>query len=124
MPKIRIIRSLFLMIPFRLWMLFKGKKKAGYTLFVPTGVSHEYPVVDLKEQKVIGVVTYKKKVYMKVYIDVREDTVTVEGSVDELRNLGMSKESFIDMFKSEAVFFIENNIANPAKCYEEVDQRS
>ncbi|WP_216831484.1 hypothetical protein [Alkalihalobacterium elongatum] len=103
----------------RVWVFFKRKKNVGYTLFVPTGVRHQYPEVNLKEQKVIGTVIYKNRIYMKVFIDLKEDTVNVEGSVDELGDLSMAKETYIDMFKREAKFFVENKISNPEKYYEE-----
>jgi hypothetical protein len=109
----------------RVWVFFKRKKNVGYTLFVPTGVRHEYPEVNLEEQKIIGTVIYKNKIYMKVFIDLKADAVNVEGSVENLSDLiNMDKETYIEMFKSEARFFVENKISNPKQYYEEIANSS
>ncbi|KHF39236.1 hypothetical protein LQ50_16130 [Halalkalibacter okhensis] len=105
-----------------MWVLLKRKKNAGYTLFVPSGVRHEYPLVDLTEQKVVGTVIYKDKVYLKVLVNLKEDTVSVEGSVSDLGDLSMDKESYIDMFQSDARFFVNNHISDPQKYYEELNE--
>lgn len=36
----------------------------------------------------------------------------VEGSIEGLKGISIAKESHIRMFKSEAKFFVENNILN------------
>lgn len=95
------------------------KPNVGYTLFRPTGVKHEYPVVDLQNKQVTGTVSYKDIVYMTVIVDLKKDTVEIEGSVEELKDISMDKESYIRMFKSQAEFFVENNISNPKKYYEQ-----
>jgi|SRR5690606_5754215 len=94
------------------------KSNVGYTLFRPTGVKHEYPVVDLQNKQVTGTVSYKDIVYMTVIVDLKKDTVDIEGSVEELKDISMDKESYIRMFKIQAEFFVENNISNPKKYYE------
>ncbi|WP_245902373.1 hypothetical protein [Gracilibacillus dipsosauri] len=85
----------------------------GITLFKPTGVTHAFPLIDLQNKRVTGTVTYKGKVYMTVHIDLKKDTVEIKGSVDELQNISMDQESYLDMFKSQAEYFIENNISDP-----------
>ncbi|SES18654.1 hypothetical protein SAMN04487944_12270 [Gracilibacillus ureilyticus] len=100
------------------------KSNVGYAIFKPTGVKHEFTLVDLEKKQVIGTVSYKNKTYMTVVVDVSSDTVQVEGSVDELGDLSMNRDSYIDMFKQHAKFFIEENIANPKKYYEELKQQS
>ena len=97
-----------------------GKSNVGYTLFKPTGVHHEFPHIDLVKQQVIGIVTYKEKTYMTVIIDLKTDTVQVQGDVDDLGDLSMDRESYIDMFKHLAKLFIENNISNPKEYYDEL----
>ncbi|MGE8080960.1 hypothetical protein [Peribacillus loiseleuriae] len=94
------------------------KSNVGFTIFKPTGVKHEYPLVDLKNKKVTGTVSYNNKVYMTVFIDLKSDTVNVEGSVEELKELAMDKESYLRMFKSQAEFFVENNISNRKEYYD------
>jgi len=96
------------------------KSNVGYMLFKPTGVHHEYPHVDLVKQQVICAVTYKGKTYMTVIVDLKTDTVQVQGDVDELGELSMDRDSYINMFKHEARFFIDNNISNPKKYYDEL----
>ncbi len=93
------------------------KSNVGWTLFRPTGVTHEYPLIDLQNKQVTGTVVYKDKVYMTVLIDLKKETVDIQGSVDELKDISMDKESYIDMFKSQAAFFVENNISNPKEYY-------
>ncbi|MFJ7976628.1 hypothetical protein ACIQZI_13130 [Peribacillus sp. NPDC096379] len=73
------------------------KSNIGYTIFKPTGVRHEFPQIDLKT-----------------------DTVQVQGVVDKLGNLSIDRDSYIDMFKQQARFFINNNISNPKKHYDEL----
>ncbi|MBW9235153.1 hypothetical protein JQK62_23630 [Leptospira santarosai] len=96
----------------------KGKSNIGFTLFVPTGVRHEFLQVDLIKQQVIGIVLYKEKTYMTVLVDLKTDTVQVEGDVDALGELSMDRDSYIDLFKTQAKFFIENNISNPKQYYD------
>jgi lipoprotein NlpI len=95
------------------------KSNVGYTLFKSTGVNHNFPVVDLAKKRVTGTVSYNDKIYMTVLVDLNLDTVSVEGSVDELKEIAMDKESYIEMFKSQAEFFVANNISNPKKYYDE-----
>lgn len=97
-----------------------GESNVGITLFKPTGVLHEFPHVDLEKKQVIGIVTYKGKTYMTVILDLNTDTVQVEGNVDELGALSLDRESYIEMFKNQANFFIENNILDPKKFYDEL----
>jgi hypothetical protein len=96
------------------------KSNVGYTIYKPTGVHHEYPHVDLVKQQVTCAVTYKGKTYMTVIVDLKTDTVQIQGDVDELGDLSMDKDSYINMFKHEARFFIDNNISNPKKYYDEL----
>jgi lipoprotein NlpI len=96
------------------------KPNVGYTLFKPTGVKHDFPVVDLKKKQVTGTVSYNDKIYMTVLVDLKLDKVSVEGSVEELKEIAMDKECYIDMFWSQAEFFVKNNISNPTKYYDEL----
>ncbi|WP_421379604.1 hypothetical protein ACOJQI_15870 [Bacillus salacetis] len=95
------------------------KPNVGYTLFKTTGVNHNFPVVDLAKKQVTGTVSYNDKIYMTVLVDLNLDTVSVEGNVEELKEIAMDKESYIEMFKSQAEFFVANNISNPKKYYDE-----
>jgi hypothetical protein len=97
-----------------------GVSNVGITLFKPTGVLHDFPHVDLGKKQVIGTVSYKGKTYMTVILDLKADTVQVEGNVDELGDLSLDRESYIEMFKHQAEFFIENNISDPKKYYDEL----
>jgi lipoprotein NlpI len=98
----------------------RDKPNVGYTLFKPTGVKHDFPVVDLKKKQVTGTVSYNDKIYMTVLVDVKLDKVSVEGSVEELKEIAMDKESYIEMFRSQAEFFVKHNISNPTKYYDEL----
>jgi hypothetical protein len=92
----------------------------GYTIFKPTGVRNEYPHVDLVKQQVTCTVLYKEEIYMTVIIDLKNDTVQVQGDVDELGDLSIGRDSYIDMFKQQARFFMDNHISNPQKYYNEL----
>ena len=96
------------------------KCNVGYTIFKPTGVRHEYPHVDLDKQQVTCIVLYKKETYMTVIVDLKNDTVQVQGDVDELGELSIGRDPYVDMFKQQARFFIENNISNPKKNFDEL----
>jgi hypothetical protein len=98
------------------------KSNVGYTIYKPTGVKHEFVLVDLEQKQVIGKVSYKGKTYMNVHIDINSDIVQIEGSVDELGDLSMENDAYIDMFKQQAKYFIDNNIADPKAYYEELDR--
>lgn len=80
------------------------KSNVGYTIFKPTGVRHEYTHVDLVKQQVTCIVIYKEKTYMTVIVDLKKDTVQVLGDVDELADLTISRDSYIDMFKVRQSF--------------------
>ena len=98
----------------------QDKSNVGYTIFKPTGVRHEYPHVDLVEKQVTCIVIYKEKTYMTVIVDLKKDTVQVLGDVDEIADLTISRDSYIDMFKGQAKFFVDNDISNPKKYYDEL----
>lgn len=89
-----------------------NKSNVGYTIFKSTGVRNKYPLIDLVKQQVTCVVVYKENTYMTVIVDVKNDTVSVQGNVDELGDLAMSKEDYIDVFKDMAKLFIENNVTD------------
>ncbi|WP_309118143.1 hypothetical protein [Paenibacillus sp.] len=98
----------------------KDISNVGYTIYKPTGVRNEYPHVDLVKQQVTCVVLYKEKTYMTVIVDIKNDIVQVQGDVDELGSLCIGKDRFINMFKQQSRFFIENNISYPKKYYDEL----
>ena len=89
-----------------------NKSNVGHTIFKSTGVYHKYPLIDLVKKQVTCVVVYKENTYMTVIVDVKNDSVSVQGNVDELGDLAMNKDDYIDMFKDIAKFFIDNNISD------------
>ena len=97
-----------------------NQSNVGHTIFKPTGVRHEFPKVDLVNQQVICTVLYKEETYMTVIVDFKNDSVQVRGDVDELGNLSMDKDSYIDMFKHWAKVFIDNDISNPSDYFDEI----
>jgi hypothetical protein len=97
---------------------YTNKSNVGYTIFQPTGVCHEYPHVDLVKQQVTCIVLYKEETYMTVIVDLKNDTIQVQEGVDKLGELTISRDSYIDMFKDQAKFFIDNNISNLKRYYE------
>ncbi|MGD6963997.1 hypothetical protein ACQCVB_17410 [Fictibacillus phosphorivorans] len=90
-----------------------NKSNSGYTIYKPTGVTHCYPHIDLLKREVIGTVSYKGKIYMEVTLNLKENTIKVIGSVRELGDLSMDEKSYIDMFKYQAKYFVDNNISDP-----------
>ncbi|GAE26666.1 hypothetical protein JCM9140_2751 [Halalkalibacter wakoensis JCM 9140] len=97
-------------------------KFTGYSIWVKT-VCFDYPVVDLEEKKVIGTVLYRNKVHLKVIVDLKNDNVIVEGDVDKLGDPDKDRKFYIDMFKREAKFLVENNISDPKKYDSELDNK-
>lgn len=97
-----------------------NKSNVGHTIFKPTGVCHKYPLIDLVKQQVTCVVVYKENTYMTVIVDVKDDIVSIQGKVDELGDLAMSKDDYIDMFKHQAKLFIDNNVSDPDKYFDEL----
>jgi hypothetical protein len=100
----------------------KKNVSVGYTVFKSTGVKDRITKVDLTKKQVTGVVLYNDIIYMTVLVCLLTDTVSVEGSIDELEGLAMDYESYIDMFKSHAAFFVVNQISDPEKYYDELTQ--
>jgi len=101
-----------------------NESNVGYTIFKATGVRHEFSQVDLVKKQVTCIVIYKDETYMTVIVDLKTETVQVEGDVDELGELSMDKNSYIDMFRQNARFFIDNNISNPKEYYDEIIKKS
>lgn len=96
-----------------------SKSNVGYTLFQPVGFHHEFTHIDLMKQQVAGTVSYKGKVYMTVIVNIKTDIVQVEGSIDDLSDVNIDKNSYIEMFKHQAIFLIQNNISNPKQYNDE-----
>jgi hypothetical protein len=63
-------------------------------------------VVDLTKKQVTGTVSYNGIIFITVLVDLSKDKVSVEGSVDELKGIAMDKKSYIEMFKSQAEYFL------------------
>ncbi|KGR83332.1 hypothetical protein [Lysinibacillus odysseyi] len=96
------------------------KSNVGHTIFKTTGVRHKYPLIDLVKKQVTCVVVYQENTYMTVIVDVKNDTVSIQGNVDELGGLAMSKDDYIDMFKHQAKLFVDNNVSDPDKYFDEL----
>ncbi|MFC0189516.1 hypothetical protein ACFFJY_14525 [Fictibacillus aquaticus] len=87
-------------------------RTSGVTLFKPSGVRYSYPHIDLSSKMVTAIVTFENETVMTVKVDVKNDRVHVEGNVDGLEEISLDKESFLNMFKHQANYFIENNISS------------
>lgn len=96
------------------------QSNGGSTIFKPTGVRQEFPHVDLVNQQVICKVVCGEKTFMTVMVDIKTDHVKIDGSVEPLGELSMDQDSWVDLFKEQAKFFIENNISNPDEYYDEM----
>ncbi|WP_260508091.1 hypothetical protein [Cytobacillus firmus] len=57
---------------------------------------------------------------MTVVVDVKAGTVQVKGDTADLGGQAISRDSYIDMFKNQAKFFIDNHISNPREYYNEL----
>lgn len=90
----------------------------GFTVYKSSGITVDYPSVDLENKEVIGTVSFKDKKIMTVIVNVQSNYVNVEGSVENTRK-GESDSDYIDMVKNQAEFFIKNKISNPKKYYEQ-----
>ncbi len=97
-----------------------NKSNIGHTIFKPTGVRYKYPLIDLVKQQVTCAVVYEENIYMTVVVDVKNNTVSIQGNAGELVDLSMSKDDTIDMFKHQAKFFIDNNVSDPDKYFDEL----
>jgi hypothetical protein len=91
----------------------------GFTVFKSTGLKVDYPLVDLDNKVVTGVVSFKNKKCMTVIVNFQSDTVKVEGNIENIRKEQCGSD-YIDMIKNEAKFFVENKISNPKKYYEQL----
>jgi hypothetical protein len=95
------------------------KSSVGRTIYKSTGIHTEYLRIDLTNRQVTGRVSYQGKVYMLVYVDVAADMVQVKGSIQELTHLmdHMTEEDYIEVIKTTAKFYIENEISDPEAYY-------
>ncbi|MGE7879753.1 hypothetical protein [Peribacillus muralis] len=90
----------------------------GFTVYKSSGITVDYPFVDLENKEVIGTVSFKDKKIMKVIVNVQSNLVYVEGSVENTSK-GENDSDYMDTIKNEAEFFIINKISNPKKYYEQ-----
>ena len=97
----------------------------GYTRIEPTGVTFDYPNVDLDSKLVTARVLFKGKMMMEVIIDFKLDTIQKKGSLEEIAHITtynginrVTENMCIKSLKSTAKFFIDNNISNPKSYYE------
>lgn len=93
----------------------------GFTLFAPSDVKLAYPAVDLQKKQVTATFSYKGKMYMTVHLDLTRDTIDVVADYEELAQLEIDKDIFINIFKSQAQYFIDNNIADPKKYFKHLE---
>lgn len=96
------------------------KSSVGRTIYKSTGIHTEYLRIDLTNKQVTGRVSYQGKVYMLVYVDVAADTVKINGSIQELTHLtdNMTEEDYIEVIKTTAKFYIENEISDLKAYYD------
>jgi hypothetical protein len=90
----------------------------GVTVYKSSGLTVDYPSVNLENKEVIGTVSFKDKKVMTVIVNVQTNYVKVEGNVENTRK-GQSESDYVDMIKNQAEFFIENKISNPKKYNEQ-----
>lgn len=90
-------------------------RSVGYTLFKSTGIQTELAHIDIEQQLATGIVTYKGKIRMKVRLNLKENLIAISGSLKGLKKSDM--DTYIDMFKHEATFFIDNQISDPKTYY-------
>lgn len=92
---------------------------SGYSRIESTGVTFDYPRIDLENKLVIARVLFNGDVKMQVIIDLQKNTVKKEGNIDDLAFLtGMSgrifnEQNIIENLRRTALFYVENNISDP-----------
>lgn len=90
-------------------------RSVGHTLFKSTGIQTELVHIDIDQQLATGIVTYKGKIRITVRLDLKENLIAISGSLKGLKKLDM--DTYIDMFKDEAAFFIDKQISDPKTYY-------
>ena len=89
----------------------------GYTTFVPIGLKTDFVRVDLDKQLVEAIVNYQDIKIMSVIVDIRADNIHVEGSFGEIADIvgqyGITEEETIATIRTQAEFFLQNNIVDP-----------
>lgn len=92
---------------------------SGFSRIETTGVTFDYPRIDLENKQVTARVLFNGDVKMQVIIDLRKNTIRKEGSIHELASsTGISgkilnEQHIIESFRSTAIYFVENNISDP-----------
>lgn len=102
----------------------------GYTRIEPTGVTFDYPNVDLDSKLVTARVLFQDELIMEVVIDVKHDTVQQRGSLEEIAHITtynginrMTEDMYINSLKRTAKFFVDNKISDPKSYYDELENQ-
>lgn len=102
----------------------------GYTRIEPTGVTFDYPSVDLDNKLVTARVLFQGKLMMEVVIDVKHDTIQQRGSLEEIAHLTtynginrMTEDMYINSLKRTAKFFVDNKISDPKSYDDELENQ-
>lgn len=96
---------------------------AGYTIYKSLGINIEYPYVNLDKKRVTGTVSFNNKLYLTITVDLLTGTSELVGNLNELAQLTASENTeyeYIEMFKRNANFLIENKISNPKEYFEKI----
>jgi 2,3-bisphosphoglycerate-dependent phosphoglycerate mutase len=95
----------------------------GYTIYKSLGIKIDYPYVNLEKKRVTGTVSFNKKLYLTVTVDLLTNTAELEGDIDDLARLTVdeiTENDYIEMIKSNAVFLIENKISKPKEYFDKI----
>ncbi|WP_422659953.1 hypothetical protein ACK8P5_05385 [Paenibacillus sp. EC2-1] len=102
----------------------------GYSRIEPTGITFDYPNVDLDSKLVTARVLFQDELIMEVVIDVKHDTVQQRGSLEEIAHITtynginrMTEDMYINSLKRTAKFFVDNKISNPKSYYDELENQ-
>lgn len=78
-------------------------------------VMYHYPIVDLQNKLVKGVVTVDDRTYLCAHVDLYKGLIHVEKNAEEFQESTVSDKKMIDEIRAMAEFIIDNNIDNYCK---------
>ncbi|GEK33881.1 hypothetical protein [Kurthia sibirica] len=78
-------------------------------------VVYHYPIVDLENKLVKGVVTVDDRTYLCAHVDLYKGMIHVEKNAEEFEESKISDKTMIDEIRAMAEFIIDHQIDNYCK---------
>ncbi|ETP69939.1 hypothetical protein G159_04355 [Planococcus glaciei CHR43] len=97
------------------------KNNEGSTIFQATGIKTDYTHVDLLKKRVTATISYQDEIKMTVITDFITGQMHKEGDLTEILTAwpGDDPQSYFDEIYEWSKTFIENDISDPQRYFEQ-----